>query len=313
MKKNFLYVGLIMFTLLACNKNKESESTPNKAAGSESTDKLTNVYVSSYPLYYFANRIGGDRIDLHFPMKSSNNVANWKAQPDSIFAMQNADLIFISGAGFENWLMNVSLPSNILVNTSKNYNDKLLSGGKIFTHSHGKGGEHEHTAKARTTWLDIQLAIKQAEVVANELSIKAPSNKNYFEANFKGLKQELESLDQQFKEVVAKNPNVKVVFSHPEYQYFQAAYKIDGESLHWEPSQKLTSKMVHDIEHLQKTNSIKYIIWEDEPLTDSKIALEKMGVKSVVISPILSMPTNVDFMEQLNNNLASLKNVYKTP
>ena len=304
MKKLISYSLCLLFILLSCQEKKETEPLKEKT-------KVLRVYVSSYPLYFFANSIGNEKIDLHFPAMRASSPANWKPITDTIASMQQADVIFLNGADFENWLMNVSLPNNKVVVTTDQSKELLLESGKTYSHSHGEGGSHKHTAKARTTWMDLSLAIKQAEVIKNELVRLQPENESYFEENFEQLQIKLSELDEEFRQAVAENSEVYIAFSHPEYQYFQKAYGLKGESLHWEPNQILDKEMLHDVEHLIKSKKISAIIWEDQPLQESVESLEKLGVKSIVISPILSTPDSINFIHQLEINLNNLKLIYQ--
>lgn len=58
------------------------------------------VFVASYPLKYFAERIGGDMIAVRFPAPKDQDPAFWQPADDVISAYQNADLILMNGAAF---------------------------------------------------------------------------------------------------------------------------------------------------------------------------------------------------------------------
>ena len=124
--------------------------------GSELTGRPV-VYASNYPLQYFAQRISAPLVDVRVPVPPGQDPAFWAPTPENVAALQKADLVLINGASYESWLKNVSLPSSRLVDTSKGFREQFIA-QETTTHSHGPGGEHEHSATAFTTWLDMALA-----------------------------------------------------------------------------------------------------------------------------------------------------------
>jgi len=288
----------------ACNAHEKQAS-----AAEEITPKV--VYVSNYPLYYFAQRIGGDEVEIRFPAASAGDPAYWKPVADTIAAMQQADLILLNGATYEQWLMNVTLPNATTVNTSQSFEEHLLESGETFTHSHGEEGEHEHMGTAFTTWLDLSLAAQQAETIKDAMVKQWPVQESLFAANYQELEEELLALDEDFAEVSAQDTTLHVAFSHPVYQYFQAAYGVKGESLHWEPDQPLDHDMLHELEHLAEDYGIRHMVWEAPPLEASVEKLEEMNVSSVIISPAGNQPEEGDFMTVMQANLEALKQVYE--
>ncbi len=303
MRTSFFIIISIVLGLSACN-------APAEQASSAEESKKGVVYVSNYPLYFFAQRIGGEKIDIHFPTASAGDPAYWKPMADTIAAMQQADLVFLNGATYEQWLMNVSLPNSISVNTSQSFEEHLLESGEVFTHSHGDEGEHEHKGTAFTTWLDLSLAAEQAKAITEALVQKWPEQKESFEANYQSLSEELMALHEDFQQVSTSNTELHVAFSHPVYQYFQEAYNVKGESLHWEPGQELDHDMLHELEHLAEDYGIKYMVWEGVPLESSVEKLKAMNIGSVVIFPAGNQPEAGDFMTVMQSNLEALKEVY---
>lgn len=303
MKKPFLAILVLAIVGMSCkNEGRKKEMG--------TTSEKLEVYVSNYPLFYFAKRIGADKISLHFPASRTGSPSHWKPSSDSIAAMQQADLIFVNGASYEQWLMNVSLPDEKVINTSKKFADRLLKSGESFTHSHGKDGAHEHEGTATTTWLDLSMAVQQAEAIKEALVRKFPEGKATFEGNYEELKNDLLGLHHQFKETITNRATVSIAFSHPVYQYFQEAYGLNGLSFHWEPDVPLTKDQLHELEHLKKEHPVEYIIWEDEPLNENSTLLQKKGVKSKVIYAGSGTPENGDYLGVIEENLKAIREIY---
>ena len=125
-----------------------------------------NVYVVNYPLKYFAERIGGDDVKVTLPVPADVDPVYWTPGIADIGAYQQADLILLNGAGYAKWVSKVSLPRSKTVDTSRGFKDQYITVKETMTHSHGAEGEHAHEGLAFTTWLDLSLAAKQAEAIA---------------------------------------------------------------------------------------------------------------------------------------------------
>lgn len=309
MKPFLLLLTLISIVLTGCKG--EEKSSPDSATTPKTEQKLL-VYVSNYPLHYFAERIGGTQIDLRYPMESAPDPATWMPVADSVTAMQGADLILLNGATYESWLMNVSLPDSLLVDTSTGYAMQLLPSGETFTHSHGEDGAHSHEGIAWATWLDLSLAIQQADAVKKALIKRRPKQRSFFETRYSKLAAELKTLDTDFRKTTAVAPPVSPVYSHPVFAYFQNAYGLKGPSMNWEPETPLNHDMLHEIDHLKKEKGIRVMVWERSPLKASSVELAKRGIQSVVVLPLQNTPENGDFMLQMQKNLRALQSLFTT-
>jgi zinc transport system substrate-binding protein len=120
-------------------------------------------------------------------------------------------------------------------------------------------------------WLDPIRSITVAENIKNEMIKINPENTKAFEDNFNSLKQDLDMLDKEFKDMVANaNINSFLVF-HSAYGYWEEAYGlnqigISGLSPTDEPSQG----EIIEIIKLVKEQKMGYIYFE--PNLTNKVA-----------------------------------------
>ncbi|TNF96127.1 MAG: zinc ABC transporter substrate-binding protein, partial [Gammaproteobacteria bacterium] len=138
------------------------------AAPTTAAEKMV-IYTVNYPLQYFAERIGGQHVDVHFPAPKGVDPAFWKPDVKTIGQYQQADLILLNGANYAKWINQVSLPRLRTVDTSRGFGDQLIKVSAGATHSHGPSGDHSHSGTAFTTWLDPQLASLQAKAIRDAL------------------------------------------------------------------------------------------------------------------------------------------------
>lgn len=304
--KKPLFVLFSMLIGLACKndvKPGSDDGTPAK------TSRKTVVYVSNYPLYYFAQRIGGSALDLRFPAGNAENPSDWMPSAEEVSAMQDADLILLNGATYEGWLMNVSLPDSLMIDTSVDFTSRLLPSGATFTHSHGADGEHSHEGVASKTWLDLELAAKQAEATSRSLMRKSPDQAELYKANTETLVGELLELDREYKALSENGSFPKTAFSKPIFQYLAHGYGLEGPSLGWESDVALDHDKLHEIGHLRKDPGIQVLIWADRPQEVTVNKLKESGIQSVILNPLDTQPESGDFLTGMLSNLQALKSV----
>jgi zinc transport system substrate-binding protein len=275
-------------------------------AGSDPSSKLT-VYVTNYPLKYFAERIAGDYATVVFPAPADRDPAYWTPSIENIGAYQQADLILLNGAGYAKWVKKVSLPRSKMVDTSASFKDRYITAEEITTHSHGAEGEHAHEALAFTTWIDFELAAKQAEAITKALVRKKPDLRETFHQNYIALEKDLMALDQKIKQIVSKNQQQPLIASHPVYDYFAERYGLNMKSVHWEPDEMPNQEQWIELRDILKEHPAKWVIWEGVPIKACVEELKSMGISSLVFDPCGNVPEKADFLAVMKQNIENLK------
>ena len=305
---------LLLFSLFlvpaitSCSEsNTQSQSSPSST---EISNNKPIIYVTNYPLKYFSDRIGGDKIQVKFPVPSNIDPAFWQPDSNVISRLQQGDLIFLNGATYEKWLDKVSLPESKLINTSSNFQDKYILIKSAITHSHGPEGEHSHTDTAFTTWLNLQFAVKQAQSIRDALSEIMPEQKETFKANYQALEQDLLDLDRQIESVVATKPEQNFIASHPVYDYLKQGYGMKLESVHWEPEDFPTEEQWQELQIILQKHPAQWMIWEANPNQETVTKLKTMGINSLVFAPVANTPDTGDFLTIMEQNIENLKQAF---
>ncbi|MBK3517806.1 metal ABC transporter substrate-binding protein [Carboxylicivirga marina] len=292
--KNLLLV-LLACSFFACNVKKENKQ-------SEQPSKPV-VSVVNYPLYYFTERIGGAYIDLKYPISEGVDPAYWMPDSESLSILQRSDVLFTNGANYAKWLSNVSLPERIKFNTTEAVKDRYIEVQEGTAHSHGEGEEHVHTGLAFTTWLDLSIAVKQADAIKDKLIELVPNKKAELISNHKQLVAELSKLDMKLKSISSEKV---IIGSHPVYQYLASAYQLHIHSVHFEPDMMPSHKQWHELEHLLHHHPSGLMIWEGEPSDEIKDELKKRNIDVLVFDPCGNVPSEGDFLSVMQANANSL-------
>ena len=298
----------VILTVAACSGG-EREISNEDSLAPEFKDTL--VVTSNYPLYFFASRIAEDveaAPEIVLP-DIDGDPAFWTPGVEQIQLLQSADVVILNGAGAESWLDLITINQRRLLDTSVNITDRLIPLEGAVAHQHGPEGEHSHQGTAFTTWLDPQLAIVQSQALTNGLVKIAPAGEAQFRDNMVKLEQELRELDTRLAQVFAKLDGRPVLFSHTVYQYLQHRYGINGESMHWEPDEELSSPDWIELQRILASHPATTMIWEDQPLDETEEQLGNVGIQSILFRTGVNRPDVGDYFSLMRANAERLESL----
>jgi zinc transport system substrate-binding protein len=287
------------------------------ACSGEATDPgATNpgvlvVHATTYPLAYFAERIGGSAVEVVFPVPRGADPAHWIPDPETIARAQQADLLLRSGAGDPTWLDLASLHRDRVIDTTASVHDRLLEQETVL-HQHGPDGQHSHGAWSGTTWLDPTLATAQAEAVAEALAARQPGDAEVFHANFAALARELDELDEAQAKVARRLGDTPLLYSHPVYAYLQARYGLNGRGVVWEPDEMPGEAQWRALGRLIEQHPARTMLWEAEPLPEVAERLTRLGIESRVYAPSANREDAGDWLSVMRANVVMLESLGST-
>ena len=91
-----LFVFFMLSLLISCgSKQRSQENKPREKPV---------VSPVNYPLHYFAQRIGGEGIQLEYPVPADVDPAYWIPDDEALSVYQSADIILANGAGYAGWI-----------------------------------------------------------------------------------------------------------------------------------------------------------------------------------------------------------------
>lgn len=304
--RTFKSIVITLTVLLAgCGGSESGKAAPT--AG-ETTSRLV-VYTVNYPLAYFAERIGGELVEVHFPAPADVDPAYWSPDAENIAAYQGAGLILLNGADYATWVQRATLPESRLVDTGVAFADQLIEMNGVTTHSHGPGGAHEHKGWAFTTWLDPTLATEQAEAITRALIALRPVGEAEFNQRFATLSDDLRGLDQRLAAAAEDIGGAPLVFSHPVYQYLIRRYNLNAVEVHWEPDETPDGDAWKELEAILEEHPARWMLWESQPVETTIAGLSDLGVKALVFNPVGNRPHAGDFMTVMAANAAALESI----
>jgi zinc transport system substrate-binding protein len=264
------------------------------------------VVVVNYPLEYFARRIGGDLIQVTFPVPKDQDPAYWEPSGNQIAQIQTADLVLLNGADYAKWTLRATLPWSRTVVTCEGLEEKLIEIPDAVVHSHGPEGEHSHAGLVSETWLDPDLAIRQARAVYEALCGVVPDQKTAMEARFLDLQRDLHDLAEEWDDTLQQT-SVRWLSAKPSFHYLLARYETEIEVLHWEAEEPIEASQWESLADSLLAGESAILLWPEPPPDATRDRLAKKGVQSVVLSTAASPPKDSDFLSVMRDNLDAIR------
>lgn len=302
-----------VLVLASCGKEPAPEpKTPTQAGQRPATPLVVTTF---YPTADFAQRIGGSFVIVDTPFPPDADPATWQPSDEDIERFQDADLIIVNGAAYEQWLANTALPQTRICDVSANLPDPLIT-FKTTTHSHGPQGEHTHKGTDPHTWLDPINAMEQARTIADRLIALNPDRAETYRQNLESLINDLAGLDVLFKALAPQLRETTILASHPAYNYLARRYDFPIHNLGLDPQTPLTEDDLAQIEHALEHASPeapRIMLWESPPLEETIELLEqRFNIRSVWFSPVETLSlgrqsAGQGFVSMMHENLDRLE------
>jgi zinc transport system substrate-binding protein len=330
MKKLFISLVLIVSMFLsACNQTK---TTGNSDSQSDAEDPIS-IMTSLYPLQYFAERIGGDMVEVESLLPPGSDAHTFEPTSKDMISIAESDLFIYNGLGMESYAEKIteSLENEdtIMVEATKGVDVIASSHDHSEEGHHEEGeaaheeehheeddadhaGEHHHGDYDPHVWLDPNRAIGLAGNIRDALIDLHPEHKDEFTQNFNQLKEDLESIDTEFTSLAQESDHPEILVSHAAYGYWEDAYGIEqlavaGLSPTDEPSQKELKEIIETA----KEHSIQYVIFEQNVTTRvAEIIQKEINAKPLKVHN-LSVLTEADIKND-ENYLTLMKKNLKT-
>lgn len=277
MKKYFLLLLLLILIgsgIFFLNKSQETKLTQQ--------DKTVQVNTSFYPLYFFAEQIGGDKANVHNITPAGSEPHDYEPTSQDIARIENSDILIING-GVEAW-------ANKLLDDLRGKDVEVVTAGEgMFTQ---QMQEDDQTITDPHIWLVPALAKKEIQRITAAYIKKDPANSSYYQANEKSLEQKLDNLDAKYKNGLSTCKSKDIITSHAAFGYLAKAYGLNQVSIAGlSPDAEPSTQQLAGVAKFAKEHTIQYIFFESlvSPKLSETIANE-IGAKTLVLDPLEGIP-----------------------
>lgn len=271
-----------------------------------SDEPTPKVIASNYPLWYFASTLGGEEIEVVFPVPETVDPSYWQPREKDVREMQQAKLVALNGAGYEHWLPSVTLVDRRVVETAAVFQSQWIEVETEVTHTHGPEGKHSHAGWADHTWLDPDLALQQVDALADAMATAFPEHEASIRSRQQMLDESLLQLGQEMEQKLGDHSGRTLLTSHPVYQYLGRRIGATLTSVVWEPRETPDAAEREEFELLLQQAPSKVMLWEARPTQSTMDYLASQGIQAVVFEPGGQRPANGDYFDQMRANIDRL-------
>lgn len=305
--------ALSVVLLVGCTGGAGSASSSTAVTPSSSETQKLKVFTSFYTMYDFAQKIGGDKIEVVNLVPSGTEPHDWEPQANDIAGLEKADVFIYNGAGLEHWATSVlgSLQNKNIVTVEASSGISLLE---------GKHEAEERVADAKEAsadphvWLSPVNAKKEMENIKNALVKADPSNKDTFEANYSKYAAKADELDNQFRQMTNNLKNKDLIVAHQAFGYLCNEYGLNQVAIEGlSPDSEPDAARMAEIIQFAKERKITTIFFEE--LVSPKIAetiAKATGAKTAVLDPIEGLSdenkaNGMEYFSIMEKNLEAIR------
>ena len=313
-------IVLVLVASLACGKDADD-------------DDGLSVVASIYPLGYFTERIGGDRVTVTTLVGPGVEAHGFEPTASDLRTIGAADLVVMNGLELEPWLeraLDALEDSDTRVVLEAADESQAIAGamhghedegheeeGEGHDHE-GEGHEEEGEGHAHELdphmWLDPVLAVVQVERIRDALINADADNANVFRENAAALINELNELHAEFSQALSSCRHDHFVTSHAAYGYLAARYAVEqipiaGLSPEAEPSPQQLAEITDRIIDL----GLGHVLVEPvvagtlEETIQRETGIELIPIHAIESVTQAELDAHDDYFGLMRDNLASLK------
>jgi len=258
------------------------------------------VVASIYPLEFFTEQVGGDRVQVDGIVPAGGDAHNFEPTPGDLRNIAAADQIVYNGLGFESWvdaLLDAGDAPDAAVQASSEsialhfdineithdpdhdpgHDDGELEALHFDTNEitpdpdHDPG--HDDGELDPHMWLDPLLAVTQVRAITDGLTKIDPEGGSTFSANSDVLIAQLTALDARYTVAFESCAGDTFVTSHDSFNYLAARYDINAVGIAGiNPESQPSPRALATLSDAIKDTGIRYVLVspiESERLSDT--------------------------------------------
>ncbi|WP_027085088.1 metal ABC transporter solute-binding protein, Zn/Mn family [Cohnella panacarvi] len=272
-------------------------STACGSGNSGNVEGKVNVVTTIYPLYYFAEQIGGEQAHVTNMIAAGVEPHDWTPKSRDLSDASNAQLFIYNGAGLESWLndfMPVIESGGDVRTVEASHGIALIDGeGEEEGHEHGEeeeeGHSHEHEGDVDPhTWISPRSALAMAANIKDAYIAVDPAHRADYETRYEQLNERLKQLDAKFTDGLSPYAGRDIVVSHQAFGYLCRDYGLNQIAIMGlSPEAEPRAQDLLEISDYVKSHGIKTIFFE-ELVSDrlAKTLANEANIDTMVLNPL---------------------------
>ncbi|MEO8580956.1 MAG: zinc ABC transporter substrate-binding protein [Patescibacteria group bacterium] len=262
---------------------------------SQTDPKKISVVASFYPLYFFAQNIGGSFAKVTNLTPAGSEPHDYDPSPQQISNIVQSKLLILNGKGLEAWSEKIK----------QNLQGKPVL---VITTSEDVKATDPHL------WLSPIQAKKQVQKILQGFLQVDPTHQTQYEQHAQMLTEQLEGLDTLYKKGLTNCKQNNIVTSHAAFGHLAEAYGLNQVSISGiSPDEEPSPAQLATVANFVKANHVTVIFFESlvSPKLSETIARET-GARTAVLNPLEGLSddeiqSGSDYFSVMKENLATLR------
>ena len=256
-----------------------------------------NVFVSIMPQKYFAEKVGGNLVNVSVLVPSGTSPENFDPSPKQIVQLGSSDVYFTMGVPFENIFqdkLKAGKKKLVVAPCDKNVPKlKNTEHDEHEEHEHEQG-HHHHGEFDPHIWTDPELIKIIAQNMADTLSSIDPGNVTIYAANLENFKREMDTLQSELNQKLTPYKGRIFYVYHSAYTYFAQRFSLVQKSIETGEKEPTPAKL-RELVNQANQDKVKTIFIQPEfPASGAKRVAEAIGGRTVCISVLeYDVPANM--------------------
>ena len=259
----------------------------------DKSDRI-NVFVSIMPQKFFAEKVGGDLVNVSVLVPSGTSPENFDPSPKQIVQLGNSDIYFTMGVPFENiFLDKLKAGKKKLIVVPCDKDVPKLRNDEHDEHGH-EHDHHDHGEFDPHIWTDPELIKIIAGNMATALSGLDSSHAEIYASNLKIFKNELDIMQSQLDQKLSPYKGRIFYVYHSAYTYFAKRFDLIQKSIETGEKEPTPAKLRELVNQANQDNVKTIFIQPEFPASGAKRVAEAIGGRTVSISVLeYDVPANM--------------------
>lgn len=294
-------IGIIVLAFLLIHKNTptQQEQTHN--------EKL-QVVASFYPVYFFAQQIGGDHANVTNVTPAGAEPHDYEPNPQDIARIEDSRLLVLNGGEVDVW------GDRVKQNIDSSKTAVVVAGEGLMTRQIEDEEDQSEMIADPHVWLSPTIAEKMVDKITAGFVAADPSNASDYQLNATALKAKLTDLDTEYRQGLASCQSKDIITSHAAFGYLAQAYGLNQVPISGiSPDEEPSAQDLVNVAKFAEENNVQYIFFEElvSPKLSETVANE-IGAQTLVLNPLEGLAQDEldegkNYFTEMQDNLTNLR------
>ena len=265
-----------------------------------------DIAATTLPVWQFSCRIteGTGLTVTRLVTESVSCLHDYTLTVNQMKAIEGAGVLVLSGAGLEDFLGDALANARNVIDSSAGI--ELLDGEHHHHHEDEEEPESHHHDADPHIWLSPECAMIQARNICAGLSERYPEHRETFEANLRGLLEDLQTLEDYGNARLSDLSSREILTFHDGFSYLAHAFGIEiVEAIEEESGAEASARELIELIGEVRLHDIRAIFVEENGSgSAASIIAAETGARKATLSMAMS---GEDYFAAMYANIDSLK------